>query len=327
MKFVRWFSLGLSCVLLCVVAFPLRAEEKPAKGYRQIVVTRQKELIKDLIAYMQQNPMADDYVAAGKYLLSNAASSSLEGDVTDVAEEFVKRTDLDAETLHLAKFVLCLGLAKTDRIDDSAAVFEGLVRGVRPQAAEVMLGIAHQLSAQARLQGKKEVAIEFYRRVSDAFPLSNFVSQVAETRMDKIALMGKPCPAVMGKDIEGGDVDLTTLQGKVVIVDFWGTNCPPCIEEFPNMRAVYKDFHEQGLEIIGIANDARTSDVSEFQQRMKLPWKMLLKEEVKDNVAERFNVVMLPSLFLVNRKGKIVNVDVYGDNLRAAVEQVMKEAP
>src|ERR1044071_3546795 len=55
--------------------------------------------------------------------------------------------------------------------------------------------------------------------------------------------------------IDGSEIDLAKLRGKVVLLDFWATRCPPCVTELPNVLVAYKKFHAQGFEIIGISSD------------------------------------------------------------------------
>src|SRR6476659_1884569 len=64
--------------------------------------------------------------------------------------------------------------------------------------------------------------------------------------------------------IDGSEIDLSKLRGKVVLLDFWATRCPPCVEELPKILAIYNKFHEKGLEIIGISTDESKEIVIRF---------------------------------------------------------------
>src|SRR5689334_1790817 len=72
----------------------------------------------------------------------------------------------------------------------------------------------------------------------------------------------KPSPPTVNTQLElrvtavdGSEIDLSKLRGKVVLLDFWATRCPPCVEEMPKVLATYNKFHRQGFEIIGISTD------------------------------------------------------------------------
>ena len=55
--------------------------------------------------------------------------------------------------------------------------------------------------------------------------------------------------------VDGSAVDLSKMRGKVVLVDFWATWCPPCRGEVPNVVAAYTKYHDQGFEIVGVSLD------------------------------------------------------------------------
>ncbi len=73
-----------------------------------------------------------------------------------------------------------------------------------------------------------------------------------------------------GVTFSGEPVDLATLKGKVVLVDFWGTTCGPCIAELPALKKIYSTLNEYGFEIVGVALDDSQS-LKEFLQRKPVP--------------------------------------------------------
>src|SRR5690606_27753233 len=74
--------------------------------------------------------------------------------------------------------------------------------------------------------------------------------------------------------LDGREVDLAQLRGKVVLIDFWATWCGPCKQEMPNIRRVFETYHEQGFEVIGISLDVEKDrrKVLDYVQKEKLPW-------------------------------------------------------
>ena len=64
--------------------------------------------------------------------------------------------------------------------------------------------------------------------------------------------VGAAAPSLVAKELDGGTFDLGALRGKVVVVNFWATWCPPCRQEMPALDAVYRRYHGRGLEIIGL---------------------------------------------------------------------------
>ena len=91
------------------------------------------------------------------------------------------------------------------------------------------------------------------------------------------ATVGDAAPALDVPELDGQTFDLGAQRGKVVIVNFWATWCPPCREEMPALDAFYRRYHGQGLEMIGVSADRQRdrSDVTKVMQSYSYPAAML----------------------------------------------------
>jgi thiol-disulfide isomerase/thioredoxin len=69
--------------------------------------------------------------------------------------------------------------------------------------------------------------------------------------MDDVAI-DSPARDFQAHLLGGGDLSLSSLRGKVVLVDFWATWCPPCLKEMPNLVSIYENQHDKGFEIISV---------------------------------------------------------------------------
>jgi cytochrome c biogenesis protein CcmG, thiol:disulfide interchange protein DsbE len=98
------------------------------------------------------------------------------------------------------------------------------------------------------------------------------------------ATVGKPAPALNVPELDGQTFNLSALHGKVVIVNFWATWCPPCREEMPALDAFYRRYHGQGLEMIGVSADRPhdRSDVTKVMQSYSYPAAMLDDAKVNE---------------------------------------------
>src|ERR1700684_886482 len=67
--------------------------------------------------------------------------------------------------------------------------------------------------------------------------------------------VGQPAPSLVVQELDGQTFDLGAVRGKVVVVSFWATWCPPCRKEMPVLDALYRRYHGQGLEMIGLSAD------------------------------------------------------------------------
>ena len=110
--------------------------------------------------------------------------------------------------------------------------------------------------------------------------------------------------------VDGQPVSLAALRGKVVLIDFWATWCPPCRGEVPNVVAVYQKYHDQGFEVIGISLDENKDALLAFTQQNGMTWPEYFDGRVWDNqVSSRFHVHLIPTMWLVGRDGMLVTKD------------------
>jgi len=105
------------------------------------------------------------------------------------------------------------------------------------------------------------------------------------------------------KDLSGKTWIFSELRGKVVLVNFWATWCPPCRKEMPDLEALYEQFAAQGLVILGIS-DEEAAKVEPFIRERKVTFPVLLDPGRKVN--EAFVVEGIPKSFVYDRTGKLV---------------------
>lgn len=117
--------------------------------------------------------------------------------------------------------------------------------------------------------------------------------------------IGSQAPAYQLTDLSGQTVSSSAFAGKVVIVDFWATWCPPCRDEVPHFVQLQSKYRDQGLVIVGLSLDAGgAKDVAPFAEEYNVNYPMLLNA---DEVAKAFGGInSIPTTFVIDRQGKIV---------------------
>jgi peroxiredoxin len=104
-------------------------------------------------------------------------------------------------------------------------------------------------------------------------------------------------------DLQGSSWHLKDLRGKVVLVNFWATWCPPCRKEMPDLDTLFNKFKDQGFVVLAIS-DEDDAKVSPFIAERKIAYPILLDPGRK--VTESFKVEGIPKSFVYDRSGKLV---------------------
>jgi cytochrome c biogenesis protein CcmG/thiol:disulfide interchange protein DsbE len=128
-------------------------------------------------------------------------------------------------------------------------------------------------------------------------------------------------PAFVLPEIGGGQVSLADLRGKVILLNFWATWCPPCRREIPDFISLQGQYGAQGLQIVGIGTD-EPEKVRAYAQENGMNYPVLFGT---DDVALKYGGIdAIPTTFLIDRQGRIVTKYV-GLRSRAEFEQAIKK--
>ncbi len=113
-----------------------------------------------------------------------------------------------------------------------------------------------------------------------------------------------------GTTVEGKEFSWADYQGKVVLIDFWGEYCVPCIQEFPHLIELYKKYHSKGFEIVGVCSGNDRKQMQKVLEKEQLPWTTLndsLRAEQKaESMFNHYLVAGTPYPILVDQKGNMI---------------------
>lgn len=168
------------------------------------------------------------------------------------------------------------------------------------------------------------------------------IARLAAEKARAAALLREPLELNFNA-ADGRAVDLASLRGKVVLVDFWATWCVPCLAELPSIRKVYADYHDRGFEVIGISLEsvrhaatdtpaqresklvaAREAFVA-FTAKNGMPWPHYFDGEGWQNpIARRHAVDAIPAMLLLGPDGRVVSRNARGDALEREVRRLLE---
>lgn len=123
------------------------------------------------------------------------------------------------------------------------------------------------------------------------------------------------------KDMQGHEQRLQDYRGKWVLVNFWATWCPPCLEEIPDLIALYEAHKNKDMVIIGVALDSTRESVVEFVAKKKITYPVVFGDY--DLAAQVGEVEALPTSYLYDPTGKLVSYQ-QGMVTRSSVETYVK---
>lgn len=126
------------------------------------------------------------------------------------------------------------------------------------------------------------------------------------------------------KTTDGEKLSLDRFKGKIVLVDFWASWCPPCRAEMDGFVKLYNEYNEKGFEIIGISFDEDKEKFEAFIEEKKMAWPQYFDGKGWENeIGPKYMIQSIPTLYLLDREGKIITNDLSGSNLEDLLKKLL----
>lgn len=142
---------------------------------------------------------------------------------------------------------------------------------------------------------------------------------------------GSNAPAYSARTLDGREISLASLRGKVVVLNVWATWCPPCLREMPSLERAYQQLKAEGLEVVAVSVDAPIGgtdglgnpggDVQAYAKALGLTFTIL--HDPQRSIERTFSIIGLPTTFVLDRSGRIAQRVVGGADW--ADEQHLRE--
>jgi len=126
------------------------------------------------------------------------------------------------------------------------------------------------------------------------------------------------------KDIAGQVVKLSELKGKVVLLDFWATWCPPCRVEIPNLLEIHRKFKDKKFVLLSVSLDRDLQAARKFIADKEMGWVHIADLAAGREISGKYQVEYIPSTFIINRQGKIESSQLRGNDLKDKIADLLR---
>jgi peroxiredoxin len=156
-----------------------------------------------------------------------------------------------------------------------------------------------------------------------------FGSPISNLSAQSIGLEpGNKAPEIKLPTLKGDTIALSSLKGKLVLIDFWGTWCSPCVEEQSELAKLYAKYKQlaftngKGFEIYGVSLDSKKLNWENFVTKNKISWIQVSDLKFwRSPVAKTYNIQGLPFNVLIDGRGIIVAKNLHGADLAKEIER------
>ncbi len=164
--------------------------------------------------------------------------------------------------------------------------------------------------------------------------LNNETIKSAFLSFSILLLLTLPVSAAPGAEdftlpgLDGKTYSLRQFRGRVVVINFWASWCKECLQEMPELQALYEEYRDDGLVVLGISVDRSKNKAQEVVKKLGITYPVL-HDENGEVFVEKYTVVGLPSTFIVDKQGRLVvrligRQDLLSERFRDMIERLVK---
>ncbi|CAN5790637.1 hypothetical protein BH11BAC3_BH11BAC3_30100 [soil metagenome] len=134
-------------------------------------------------------------------------------------------------------------------------------------------------------------------------------------------VLQKLAPDFTLKNPEGNTIQLSSFNGKIVLVDFWASWCMPCRAMIPHLKALYEKYHALGFEILSVSADANPVAWKKALAKEQMPWNQVIDHYTEDNnygdLWIQYKIEAVPYAILLDKDGKVIAIDPTQDQIES----------
>jgi peroxiredoxin len=343
-------SVALGLGLAVVLAVGTQAQDEKKAGGQAPSQFKSRE---DVNAYFYQKTqeLERQYVAAlagvaereegeaanATYrLLFNLAIAKNEYPAAEkAAERVMEKNGFSPDVEMLAHFVNVIAEADRGAYDESMKSLQDYLKGnqenrrrIDPDTALAIGEAYFQRLVQAGRYDNARQLVELAASSPHAAVREHFAK-----RARRLERLGKPAPELSGTNPDGKPIKLADYRGKVVLVDFWATWCPPCSMQMIRLNTLRDHFKDRDFEVLGVNVDALRHGAGAMDDVLPQVRRYLIDHQASfpnivcqpgdSDIPNAFGVEDIPANFLIDREGKIVGFELGDGNMVDAIKEAL----
>lgn len=246
-----------------------------------------------------------------------------------------KQRDIRLDSLNKA-FQSLMEASRMDakRMDSLSKMFENPYNAIVNSSSEILisklkenLGMYSSIMAIQSLEPDKY--LEIYKQLDKGLELkypNDANVKMFHAMVEKMSAVGigQLAPDITLSNPEGKEITLSSLRGKVVLVDFWASWCGPCRKEMPNVVKAYAKFKSKGFEIYGVSLDQEKDRWLEAIAKDGITWPQVSDlKQWQSEVVPLYSIQSIPYTILLDKEGKILAKNLRGEDLEKKLAEVL----
>jgi thiol-disulfide isomerase/thioredoxin len=218
--------------------------------------------------------------------------------------------------------------ARALRSAGTPAVMDAMEKGARQLIKEFPgRNEPYNLLVQIAIAAAQDEDIPRAQRLAKEIEASNLPvasKNIVRNQLKRYDAVGKPF-VFIALGLDGKEINLEQLKGKVVLLDFWASWCGPCMAEVPNMKKLYDEYRTQGLEIIGVNMDQDMDVLKSTVAKHGMNWLHHFDSANPDGGwAAKYGISAIPTMWLIDKRGVLRELNARED-LEAKVKKLLAE--
>lgn len=134
---------------------------------------------------------------------------------------------------------------------------------------------------------------------------------------------GNPAPEFTFQNEKGKTINIKKLKGKIIVLDFWASWCGPCRKEIPNVKKVYAEYKDKGIQFLSVSIDAKKEAWTKALKEERMPWMQGWTPDAGKSVMNTYQFGGIPFIILIDKEGNIYRKNLRGEDIKNAIDDCL----